>query len=268
VKIVSGKKTKPRRTLLYGVHGIGKSTWAAQAPNCLFLNLEDGLDDIDCQRTEHIKALQPDALVSGPSVNEVLIHLATEEHDFKTLAVDSIDWLEGLIHAQVARDAGKDSIADIGFGKGYEAALKYWDDFILKLDWLRKEKGMQIILLAHSAIVKHSDPETDSFDRYQPALHKTASAMLQEWCDEVLFASYRVFVRKEELGFNKERGIAVGDGERYIRTKETAACLAKNRLGKDTPAEIGFSWAEYAKWFPKSDSGVEKVSVSSVQKAG
>jgi hypothetical protein len=91
--------------------------------------------------------------------------------------------------------------------------------------------------------------------------------MLQEWCDEVLFASYRVFVRKEDLGFNKERGIAVGNSERYLRTQESAACLAKNRL-EGMPAEIGFSWAEYAKWFPKSDSGVEKVSVSSVQKAG
>lgn len=242
MKIISGKKPKPRRTLLYGVHGIGKSTWAAQAPNCLILNLEDGLDDIDCQRTEHLTAMD--------SVNQILIDLANEKHDFRTIAIDSIDWLEGLIHAQVARDAGKDSIADIGFGKGYEAALKYWDDFVFKLDWLRKEKGMQIILLAHSAIVKHSDPEVDSYDRYQPALHKSASAMLQEWCDEVLFASYRVFVRKEDLGFSKERNIAVSNSERYIRTQETAACLAKNRL-QDMPAEIPFSWADYAKYFPK-----------------
>ena len=243
MKIVTGKKPKPRRTLLYGVHGIGKSTWAAQAPNCLILNLEDGLDDIDCQRTEHLTAME--------SVNQILIDQANEKHDFRTNAVDSIDSLEGLLHAQVARDAGKDSISEIGFGKGYEAALKYWDDFVFKLDWLRKEKGMQIILLAHSAIVKHSDPEVDSYDRYQPALHKSASAMLQEWCDEVLFASYRVFVRKEDLGFSKERNIAVSNSERYIRTQETAACLAKNRL-QDMPAEIPFSWADYAKYFPKS----------------
>jgi hypothetical protein len=254
MKIVTGKKPKPRRTLLYGVHGIGKSTWAAQAPDCLILNLEDGLDDIDCQRTEHLTAME--------SVNQILIDLANEKHDFRTIAVDSIDWLEGLLHAQVARDAGKDSISEIGFGKGYEAALKYWDDFVFKLDWLRKEKGMQIILLAHSAIVKHSDPEVDSYDRYQPALHKSASAMLQEWCDEVLFASYRVFVRKEDLGFSKERNIAVSNSERYIRTQETAACLAKNRL-QDMPAEIPFSWADYAKYFPKSSE-----EATSTKKAG
>ena len=258
MKIVSGKKTKPRRTLLYGVHGIGKSTWAAQAPNCLFLNLEDGLDDIDCERTEHLQSLD--------SVNEALIWLANDKHKYQHIAIDSADWLEGLIHAEVAKKAGKD-FADIGFGNGSKSALKYWDEITFKLDWLRKEKSIGVILLAHCAIKKHSDPETDSYDRYQPALHDSASAMLQEWCDEVLFASYRVFVRKEDLGFNKERGIAVGNSERYLRTQESAACLAKNRL-EGMPAEIGFSWAEYAKWFPKSDSGVEKVSVSSVQKAG
>jgi hypothetical protein len=258
VKIVSGKKTKPRRTLLYGVHGIGKSTWAAQAPNCLLLNLEDGLDDIDCERTEHLQSLD--------SVNEALIWLANDKHKYQHIAIDSADWLEGLIHAEVAKKAGKD-FADIGFGNGYKSALKYWDEITFKLDWLRKEKSIGVILLAHCAIKKHSDPETDSYDRYQPALHDSASAMLQEWCDEVLFASYRVFVRKEDLGFNKERGIAVGNSERYLRTQESAACLAKNRL-EGMPAEIGFSWSEYAKWFPKSDSGVEKVSVSSVQKAG
>ncbi len=258
MKIVSGKKTKPRRTLLYGVHGIGKSTWAAQAPNCLLLNLEDGLDDIDCERTEHLQSLD--------LVNEALIWLANDKHKYQHIAIDSADWLEGLIHAEVAKKAGKD-FADIGFGNGYKSALKYWDEITFKLDWLRKEKSIGVILLAHCAIKKHSDPETDSYDRYQPALHDSASAMLQEWCDEVLFASYRVFVRKEDLGFNKERGIAVGNSERYLRTQESAACLAKNRL-EGMPAEIGFSWSEYAKWFPKSDSGVEKVSVSSVQKAG
>lgn len=258
MKIVSGKKTKPRRTLLYGVHGIGKSTWAAQAPNCLLLNLEDGLDDIDCERTEHLQSLD--------SVNEALIWLANDKHKYQHIAIDSADWLEGLIHAEVAKKAGKD-FADIGFGNGYKSALKYWDEITFKLDWLRKEKSIGVILLAHCAIKKHSDPETDSYDRYQPALHDSASAMLQEWCDEVLFASYRVFVRKEDLGFNKERGIAVGNSERYLRTQESAACLAKNRL-EGMPAEIGFSWSEYAKWFPKSDEGVKGVSVSPVQKAG
>lgn len=241
MKIISGKQPTPRRTLLYGVHGIGKSTWAAQAPKVLFLNLEDGLNDIDCQKTQCLGSLD--------SVNEALTWLATSKHDFENVAIDSADWLEGLIHADVAKKAGKDSIADIGFQNGYKSALKYWDDICFKLDWLRTEKKMGIILLAHSMIKKQQNPEQDSYDRYQPALHDLASALLQEWCDETLFCAYRVFVRKEDQGFNKERSIAVSGSERYVRTQESAACLAKNRLSM--PPEIEFSWSEYAQYFPK-----------------
>jgi hypothetical protein len=43
----TGKRPGPRRVLLYGVQGIGKSTWGAQAPGAVFIPTEDGLDDID-----------------------------------------------------------------------------------------------------------------------------------------------------------------------------------------------------------------------------
>lgn len=257
MKILKGKTPAPRRTLLYGVHGVGKSTWAAQAPDCLMLNLEDGLNDIDCQKTEQLTSLE--------SVSSALTWLATAEHKFRYVAIDSADWLESLIHAEVARKAGKD-FADIGFGNGYKAALKYWDEITFKLDWLRTENGIGVIMLAHAQVKKYQDPEQDSYDRYMPALHDSASALLMEWSDDVLFASYKVFVRKEDLGFNKERGIAVGGTERFIRTQESAGALAKNRL-EGIPAEIGFSWPEYQAWFPKSAAVAGGVSSPVPEKA-
>ena len=57
MRVISGKQKAPRKCLLYGTHGIGKSTWAAGAPGCIMLNLEDGLNNIDCQRTEHLTTL-------------------------------------------------------------------------------------------------------------------------------------------------------------------------------------------------------------------
>lgn len=240
MKILKGKQSKPRRTLLYGVHGIGKSTWATQAPDCLLLNIEDGVGDIDCSKTEHLTSLD--------AVNEALLWIANDKHEFKHVAIDSADWLESLIHAEVAKKAGKESIADIGYGAGYKQALALWDKILFKLDWLRTDRKMGVILIAHCAVKKHQDPEQESYDRYQPALHDTASAMLQEWCDEVLFASYRVYLKKEDQGFGKSRSLAMGGTERYIRTQETAACLAKNRL-EGMPSEIEFSWSDYEKWF-------------------
>jgi len=204
----------------------------------LFANLEDGLNDIDCEKTEYLT--QYDAVI------EAFRWLAEEKHEFQYLAIDSVDWLEKLIHHVVADAAQKKSIADIGYGAGYKQALQYWDRVTEYLDWLRNERGMGVILLAHADIRRFESPEQDSYDRYQPALHPSASSLLQEWSDEVLFASYRVFVRQEDQGFNKSRTIAASDGERYVRTQESAAVQAKNRLGM--PTEIPFTWEAYAQF--------------------
>ena len=91
-----------------------------------------------------------------------------------------------------------------------------------------------------------------TYDRKQPAQHETATATLQEWCDEVFFASYRVHTRKQDEGFGKERVIAGGSGERIIRCTETPAALAKNRLA--LPDTIEFSWQAYASYFPQPAS--------------
>lgn len=239
MQIIKGKKQLPRRTLLYGVHGVGKSTWAAQAPNCLFLNLEDGLNDLDCHRTG--------LLQNAASVNDALLYVEQQKHEYQYLAVDTVDWLEKIIHKQVAADESKNSIADIGYGKGYKLALAYWERLLVRFDYLRKERGMGIILLAHSQVKRFESPEHDAYDRYQPALHDSASSMLQEWCDEVFFANRRVFTRTEDQGFNRERTVAVGGEERFLRTQETAAVVAKNRL--QMPPEIPFTWDAYADHF-------------------
>ena len=185
MKILTGKKIQPRRSMLYGVHGVGKSTWAADAPSVLFMDLEDGLADLDAAKTEHLKEWH--------EVMESLRWLYNEKHPFRTLAIDTVDWLEQMIHREVAIGSDVASIADIGYGKGFQQALKYWDELLNALEYLRTGKGMTIVLLAHSQVVRFSDPETEGYDTYQPALHKLAAARLQEWCDEVFFASYKTF---------------------------------------------------------------------------
>ncbi|MBN1512121.1 MAG: AAA family ATPase, partial [Phycisphaerae bacterium] len=49
-QVQRGPVAAPRRTLLYGVHGVGKSSWGAIADAPIFIQTEDGLADIDCQR--------------------------------------------------------------------------------------------------------------------------------------------------------------------------------------------------------------------------
>jgi len=234
--IQKGRVQAPRRTLLYGVHGVGKSTFGAMAERPIFIPTEDGLADIECERF-------PLAEKYG-DVLSALGALYTEEHEYGTVVIDSLDWLERLIWTEVCAKRGVESIEDIGYGKGYVFALTHWREVVSGLDALRNERGMGVILLAHAQIEKFNNPETDSYDRYAPRLHRMASAVVQEWCDEVLFATYRVHTKATDEGFNRKRIVGLGAGERIIRTTERPAHLAKNRLG--LPEEIPLDHRVYA----------------------
>ena len=234
MKVIKGVVKTPRRVLLYGPHGIGKGTWASQAQDAIFLDIEGGLDNIDCNRTERLGTIQ--------QVDAVLNELLNEEHSFKTLVVDTIDWLEQLMHRKIAQDDNVKSVAEIGYGKGYARAIPMWQWIISQMEQLRTRKGMTIILLGHAKIERYESPESESYDRYSPDLHKSSCSMIQEWCDEVLFANFRVYTKKQNETYRK-RTVAVGGKERFIRTSESAACLAKNRL--NLPEELPMEWSAF-----------------------
>lgn len=239
-QIQTGIASPPRRILLYGTAGVGKSTFAAMAPSPIFLQTEDGLDRIDCARFPLVTSFE--------EVMAQLEALYTVEHDYQTVVIDSADWLERLIWAEVCTKRGVASIEDIGFAKGYTFALGHWRDVLDGLAALRNQRGMGVILIAHARIEKFDNPETDAYDRYVPRLHKTASAMVTEWCDEVLFASYRVHTKTTDEGFNKKRAQGIGTGERILRTTERPAHIAKNRL--DLPDELPLDYAAFAAHLP------------------
>ena len=117
-----------------------------------------------------------------------------------------------------------------------------WREILDFLNTLRNQRGMEIILIAHSKIENFADPENDNYDRYAPRLHKLASALVQEWCDNVLFASYRVHTKTNDEGF-KKTAKAIGSGERIIRTNERPAHIAKNRL--QLPDELPLDYAVF-----------------------
>jgi hypothetical protein len=234
-----GKRTAPRRTFIFGVQGVGKSSAAAAAPDPVFIPTEDGLANIDCHSFPLATAY--DQVVAA------LAALYTDEHAYRTVVIDSLDWLERLIHADVCQQRGVSNIEDIGYGKGYVFAMTHWREVLTGLDALRNERGMAVILLAHAKIERFENPETETYDRYVPRLHKLASALVQEWSDEVLFACYRVHTRHNDEGFGRTRTQAIGTGERILRTTERPAHVAKNRLG--LPEELPLAWSAYAEHF-------------------
>lgn len=216
-----GKNNKPPRILIYGVAGIGKTTLCSNAPNPIFIQTEDGLGNIECPSF-------PLAL-SYNDVIESLHVLASGGHSYSTLVVDSLDWLEPLIHKKVCEDRNVNSIEEIPYGKGYVMALDYWRDYLDGLNYLRDNKNMMIMQTAHSDIKRFESPETSSYDRYVLKLHTKATALVEEHSDCVMFANYKTHTVEEDIGFNQKRTRAVGGTQRLLFTQERPAYYAKNR---------------------------------------
>ncbi len=244
-QVRSGRRPSPRRFLLYGTQGIGKSTFAACAQKPIFIQTEDGLGEIDCDKFPLATRLD--------HVMKSLEALYTDEHPYRTVVIDSLDWLERLIWEEVCREKAVGSIEDIGYAKGYVFSLTYWKTFLEGLSALRSDKGMTVILIAHARIERFDNPETDPYDRYTPRLHRLASQMVMEWCDEVLFASYKVHTKQTKEGFDRTRTQGIGTGERIIRTVERPAHVAKNRL--NLPDELPLDWNAYAHYITNETKG-------------
>lgn len=241
--IITGKKPGPRRLLAYAAHGVGKSTFASHAPNPLFLDIEEGTHDLDVARWD-----QP--ITSYMAFVSVLEWVRHQQHDYQTLVIDTIDWLEKLIFQDIATQAGVVSVADIDFGKGYPRSIPKWSFILNTLEIIQRQRRMGIVLLSHARIEKVANPEGTQYDRYAPDLWTNArnegvGNMVQEWCSEVFFLRKKRFVRTEGKGFN-EHGVVVGSEEREMLTSDTAYASAKNRL--NMPTAVPMLWSEYTKY--------------------
>lgn len=238
--LVVGKQQLPPRICFYGPHGIGKSTLAAAFPKPIFISTEDGLSSLDV--TSFPKA---------QSINDVSASIKTlikEDHDFKTLVVDSVDWLvEPLISSDIEVNNDEKALA---YGKGQVMVAESFREILQGLDVLRKKRNMNIVLIAHSAIVRFEDPRTEPYDRYQPKLPNRCNALMQEWVDLLAFVNYKVLIKKSDVGFNNTKSRGVSTGERLLHFVENPAFLAKNRY--TLPDEIEMNYDELAKLVPIS----------------
>ena len=237
-RTIAAKETgiPAERMLISATH-----THSAAALNPVFLLTEDGLGMREVKHFPLAKAY-----------DDCIGHLAalySEEHDFSTVVVDSLDWLEPLIWAEACKRNNWPNIEFPGFGKGYAEAVNIWREYIDKLNALRDEKGMAVLQIAHTDIKRFDSPEHEPYDRYIIKLQARAAALLQEHSDIVLFANYQISITKADVGFSKKVARALGTGKRVMHTEERPAFLAKNRY--ELPETLPLDWSEFVKAMPQ-----------------
>lgn len=240
MKIITTQPTKPPRLVLYGEHKIGKSSFAAASIKPIFIQTEDGLDQLHVQAFEQAKTFQ--------DVIDAMRFLIETEHEFKTLVVDSLDWLERLLWDKVVADynhfenASAKQIGDIPYGGGYKAALNFWRQFLRGLDLINQNKKMMVILLAHSKIVKFEDPTRQNYDRYDLDLHEKAAGLIYQWSDIIGFANEKIIVSEKKEGFGSTVK-AKDTGTRMLNLNKRAAYEAGNRYNlPDMELDFGKFW--------------------------
>lgn len=237
--ISNGPARRAPRILLYGVHGIGKSTFGADAPNAIMIPTEDGADELNCAKFPLAK--------SSDDVIEAIGTLYNEEHSYNSVVFDSADWMENIIQIEMERDYDS---KELSYGKGSVILADKWRNLLDGFNALRNDKNMAVILIAHTEIKRFDSPETEPYDRYQPKLQSRSSALVQEWADAVLFTNYKTLIKKEEVGFDKKVARGITTGERLIYTSETPAYYAKNRYS--LPHSLPLSWTAFAAALEKS----------------
>jgi hypothetical protein len=238
-ELTTTSEREPENIIIYGPRGVGKTTFGTSSEMPILIRTE---------RVGHLPAsvkMLPMA-ESFSQVMDYLTLLASEDHGYKSLVVDSLDWLEQLVWQHLIKVRPTDEkgrpvkdITDYGFGKGFQHAIEYWMEYLRAVEFLRAKRGMRIIQIAHAEVRRFDDPTSDSYDRYQIKLHKAAAEKLQEGADAVLFARAKHATTKESVGFNAEKTRAIGQGERVLFTDARPAFDAKNRFG--LPFEIPMS---------------------------
>lgn len=222
--ITTGGAPKPPRIVLYGPDKIGKTTFAVSAPAPIVIAAEDGLANFpDVPRFP-----TPETFAD---VLAALDTLGAERHDFGTLVIDTLDWLEPLIWAHTCARMNWPNIEKPGYGKGYQEADADWRRFFMLLNALRDVKGMAVICLAHFKLKPFNDPTAGSYDRYSIKLQERAAALVKEWADVIGFAHMEVNVVSTEGPFNRVTVRGTGAGVRRLGLEDRPSYQAGNRFG-------------------------------------
>lgn len=240
MNITRGKIKSAQKVVIYGPEGIGKSTFASQFPNPLFIDTEGSTKNLDVARM--------DKPTSWTMLKNQLDYIKSNPTVCKTVVIDTIDWAEQLCINDICSKYGKKGIEDFGYGNGYVYEKEEFGRFLNSLEDLI-DRGINVVLTAHAQLRKFSQPdEIGEYDRWELKLgKKTASQispLVKEWADMVLFANYKTVAVATDSDGRKYK--AQGGG-RVMYTLHHPCWDAKNRHG--LPEEMDFNYTGIAHIF-------------------
>lgn len=209
MNIITGITPTAPKILIHGLAGSGKSTLASQLKRPIFLDIEGGLNYIDCTRTEQITNVD--------TFYTYLVELyRAKEREYDTIVIDSVDWLVRLI-TEKAAGIDKDNLdatlnkSNGGYGNGRLVLVNHIRTKLLPTLVALNKKGYGICLVAHSERKDLMDAEGYDTTRITPKIDVNTMEAFVEWVDDVFYLK----------NINGERTLVL-EGDDNV--------LAKNRL--------------------------------------
>lgn len=237
MQIIRGKIPCAKKVVVYGPEGIGKSTFASQFPDPVFIDTEGSTKDMDVARLPEASSWQ--------MLLEQIDYVKNNPDICRTLVIDTIDWAEQMCIESICDKHHKSGIEDFGYGNGYVYVKEEFGRFLNRLSDVVKA-GVNVVLAAHAQIRKFEQPEEmGAYDRYELKLGKKTSSqtspLVKEWADMLLFANYKTYAIASDKEGKKHK--AQG-GKRVMYTQHHPCWDAKNRYG--LPEEVPFEYGVIA----------------------
>ena len=245
---------------IVGMAGSGKTTLAAMFPNPVFIQAEESGAVFDSWNeenkpdlfpilpTSHKNDVKKGSLISSTreSVKNQIRYLLTNDHNYKTLVIDSVTALHRMFEHELCQRDQVDNVADScgGFHKGYLALADWHGEIMNGLNAVRN-RGISVIVLAHSGIQRLKNrPDEDDYTVWSMDMNEKSVPVYVNFSDAVLYLVKSEFVKdkaKDKKGVLTKWGKVVQTGERKIITTgdgKIGFVHAKTRY--NMPPEITF----------------------------
>ena len=238
-----GRTNQPARICVTGVGGVGKTTFAGDFPDPIFLDAEDGSHQLEVARFIFDEKSGRTTPETFDEVLWALDQIASEDHKFKTLVIDTLNAVEQLIHAKVKTEGGLTHTKFADFATGTRASLLVWDEFLVAIDRVRARHRMEVVLICHTEVKVYTNPIGPDYDKFVLKLGgRETGPKIIGWCDSVLFCTDdTAFKEAKKTGKAKIQG---NISRRVMYTEETPAWNAKNRWG--LPHKLPLAYASFS----------------------
>ena len=232
------------KVLVYGVAGVGKTTFASKFPKPLFIDLDRGSEKLDVERVSGIKTW-PDMVATLTEIAETL-HRG-EEFPYQTVVIDTADKAAEMCTRHICSRDGKKNIEDYGYGKGYAILSNSFSTDLLVWTQAIVDAGVNVVIVGHAMQRQAVNPDTaEAYDHWELKLPgknaNSIGALVKEWADMVLFAYQTTDV------INKDGKKVARNLKRMMRTQTSPFADAKTRF--DLPEVLPFSYDEIAQYIP------------------